>query len=246
MFSIDDFKAQVSKGGGLAQSNLYWVTLPEGFGSSARGRELDMLCTDIQLPGQQITTQIRQEGLRTKKVAYGYMQEDVSATFLNLNNYQIKKYFENWMRATVRDDITHEVMFKKGTSGNDGYARQVKIRQLKKGIGIPVYKKAFPVPKLPSEIQNRLPKIGPFDFAQGELDLNFMTKDKIVYECTLHNAFPTTMNPIQLSNTGEGQQQLNIQFSYDHWTSSFPNDGSSSIKDTFLSAAIGGIASRLF
>ena len=52
-------------------------------------------------------------------------------------------------------------------------------------------------------IQNRLPKVSePFDFAQGELDLNFMTKDKIVYECTLHNAFPTTMNPIQLSNTG--------------------------------------------
>ena len=92
MFSIDDFKAQVSKGGGLAQSNLYWVTLPEGFGSSARGRELDMLCTDIQLPGQQITTQIRQEGFKNKKrLLMVICKKMYQRHFLNLNNYQIKK-----------------------------------------------------------------------------------------------------------------------------------------------------------
>ncbi len=58
---------------------------------------------------------------------------------------------------------------------------------------------AIPMPKLPSEIQNRLPKIdilggafGSIDLAQGELDLDLSTGDQVVYECTLIGAFPTT------------------------------------------------------
>ena len=51
------------------------------------------------------------------------------------------------------------------------------------------------------EIMNRLPKIdilggalGNIDFAQGELELGFKTQDQSVYECTLIDAFPTSIN----------------------------------------------------
>ena len=49
------------------------------------------------------------------------------------------------------------------------------------------------------------------------IDLDIRTRDSIVYECKLLDAFPTTMNAIELSNELDGLVQLNIQLSYRNW-----------------------------
>lgn len=234
--SIDEFKGLVSAKGGAARSNLFKVTLPSLPGATSR--EVNLLCKDVNLPGRQIMTQERQIGMKNIKVPYGFAVEDVSLTFYVMNDYGIKKYFEVWQGLAV-NPATYEVSYK------ENYAKDVVITSLKKGFSLPVYSTQLGIPKLPPELQNRLPKIGPFDLAQGEFDLDFATKDQEIYQVRLRNAFCTTVNAITLGNDQSGITELNIQLSYDDWEGTYFAQRST-LSDTLAATVIGGVASRLF
>ena len=184
--NIDQLKSLVTQRRGMAVPTLFKVELP-GLGQFNTG-ELNLLCSNVNMPGRQIMTADREIGGVMTKVANNHAHADVNLTFRVLNDYLIKQYFETWQGMAVDQ----------GTSGSEvglryasNYAHPVRIQQLQKGFGFPIFKTALPTPRLPSEIQNRLPVIGPFDFAQGEFDLNLITGDQIVYECTLEGAWFT-------------------------------------------------------
>jgi len=211
MASIEQLKSLVTQKDGIARGNVFRVKLPSMPGASSE--EVNLLCTNVNIPGRQIMTQEKRYGIIKQKVATDQLYDDVNLTFLLLNDYGIRQYFDVWQSLCVNQE--------RGEIGylND-YAKDVQIQQLQKGVGLPVYKTPLGIPRLPADIQNNLPRIGPFDFAQGELDINFITADKVVYECTLVQAFPTTMTLIELSNdAGEDILRLNIQLSYKYWTS---------------------------
>ena len=64
-------------------------------------------------------------------------------------------------------------------------------------------------------------QLGPF-----RLDIDLFKSANVVYECTLLNAFPTSMVDIALSNEG-GLVELTMEFEYDNWKSArFYNDAS--------------------
>lgn len=180
MLGVDDFKSLVSSKGGLARSNLFSVTFPAIPGGSPTNREINLLCKDVVLPGRQITTRERTIGLTTRKMAYGYLVDDVSMTFHVMNDYGIKEYFEAWQNLAVDQD-TYEVGYK------SDYAKEVVINQIRKGSGGTV------------------------------LATNQLVDDQIVYSCKLLEAFPTTMNAIQLNNELDGILELNVQLSYTNW-----------------------------
>ena len=236
-YSIDKFKVLVSSKGGIARTNIFRVTLPALPGATTR--DIDLLCKDVVLPGRQIVSNERRIGVHMEKIPYGYAVTDVSLTFNVLNDYGIRKYFEIWQNRAVNQN-TFEVGYQKGA---DGYAFDIKIEQLKHGVGFPVYSTPLGIPKLPTILQNRLPKVGPFDLAQGELDLNFITKEDVVYSCTLFNAYPTTMNDIQLNNDQDGIVELNVQLSYKNWKSN-QTDGYNPVEN-FVKTAIGTALTRL-
>jgi hypothetical protein len=235
---IDKFKGLISKKDGMARSSVFQVILPSINGVS--GEEVNLLCKDVQLPGRQILTSERRIGMQNEKIPYGYAVTDTSMTFHLLNDYGVRKYFETWQNLAVNQE-TKEVGYQKG---KEGYAKTILIRQLKKGFGLPVYSTPLGLPKLPAEIQSRLPKIGPFDFAQGELDLDFVTKDQVVYSCRLIDAFPTSMNAIQLNNELDGLVELNVQLSYTNWE---PVEfGVTNATEKFIKTQIGTALSRAF
>ena len=100
------------------------------------------------------------------------------------------------------------------------YAFDIRIQQLTKGFGLPVYQTPLDIPTIPSLIQQALPKIGPINLAQGSLEVSFLNTNQIVYECTLIDAFPTTMNTIELGNGQEENiMELGVQLSYKNWVS---------------------------
>ena len=235
---IDKFKGLISKKDGMARSSVFQVILPSING--VRGEEVNLLCKDVQLPGRQILTSERKIGMQVEKVPYGYAITDTSMTFHVMNDYGIRKYFETWQNLAVNQE-TKEVGYQRG---KEGYAKPVVIKQLKKGFGLPVYSTPLGLPKLQAEIQSRLPKIGPFDFAQGELDLDFVTKDQVVYSCRLIDAFPTSMNAIQLNNELDGLVELNVQLSYTNWE---PVEfGVQNATKKFIETQIGTALSRAF
>jgi hypothetical protein len=181
MLGVDDFKSLVSNKGGIARANLFSVSLP-GLPGIATSEEMNLLCKDVNLPGRQVTTRERTIGLTTRKMAYGYLIDDVSMTFHVMNDYGVKEYFETWQNLAV-DQNTYEIGYKKD------YSFDVKINQIKKGTGT------------------------------GVTATNKLSSDEIIYSCVLEEAFPTTMNAIQLNNELDGILELNVQLSYTNWRS---------------------------
>tara|TARA_Y100000592_G_scaffold94926_1_gene160503 strand:- start:400 stop:1044 length:645 start_codon:yes stop_codon:yes gene_type:complete len=158
-------------------------------------RDLNILCKNVILPGRQILTSDRIIGVKQTKVAYGFALEALSMTFQVLNDYGVREYFELWQNKIVNNGNFNP-------SYKSSYARNMQILQLKKGIG------------LDTDLE-----IGPFT-----LDIDLFKSANVVYECTLLNAFPTTMTEIQLSNEG-GLVELTVSFEYDNWKSArFYND----------------------
>lgn len=208
-FRIDDFKSQVGKGGGFAMGNLFKIFLPPLKGDA---REMNLLCKAASLPGRQITSLEKPMGLQTTKIAYGYAVDDVTLTFHCLNDMKIREYFETWQNLAINQETLEVGYFNE-------YTHPVIIQHIKKGTSFPLKKKKlFDSGKLPSSIANRLPRLGPLDLAQGEIDLNAVFGDDITYTLLLDKAYPTTMNAIELSDDGQ-LLEVTVQLSYKNWKS---------------------------
>jgi len=130
MARIEDLKGLVSKSSGIAKGNIYRVFLPSMPGATSR--EINLLCSNVNLPGRQIMTQERKIGTIMQKVAYDQAYDDVNMTFLLLNDYGIKNYFESW-QALALDPNTLEPNY------HSEYTFDVKIQQLKRGFTLPIY-----------------------------------------------------------------------------------------------------------
>jgi hypothetical protein len=217
--TIDDLKALVTSKGGVARGNVFAVSLPPLAG--LRSRELNLLCSSVNLPGRQIMSQERDIGLISQKVANNQANDDVSLTFRCLNDYGIKEYFETWQNLCI-DQQSLEVGYL------NEYSFNIKIHQLKRGFGAPVYQTPFGIPKLPPMATNIVDKFlgatplgGVIDALKGELDLGFIGQDDTVYSCELIQAFPTTMQSIELGDGNmDGLVNLSVQLSYKNWRSS--------------------------
>lgn len=210
MHDIDDFRSEVGKTGGFAANNLFKVFLPPLKGDS---RSMDVLCRGTNIPGRQIQSNERMTGLVQRKVANGYLVEDVSLTFYLMNDFKVRTYFEDWQELAVNRE-NYEVGYY-----ND-YTHPVILQHVKKGVSFPVVKKKlFDSGKLPSSIASRLPRFGPLDLAQGEFDLNLLTGDKITYTCVLDKAYPTTLQAVELTSDPDSVLEVSVQLSYSDWSS---------------------------
>lgn len=183
MASIDELKSLASVKLGFARTNNFLVTLPSKFGVAAR--EMNILCSNVNLPGKQILTHDRRIGMEFQKVPYGYAVDDLNMTFYLMNDYGIKKYFDNW-RQMIIDETTYDLSYK------SEFAEDIVIHQLRK------------------------PQVG-FSKSLGPLRGNINLGGGTVYSCKLIDAFPTTLQAIELSNELDGLVQFSVQLSYTNW-----------------------------
>ena len=188
--NIDQLKGVASKGRGFASANQFLVELPN-VDNILSAEELNVLCTNVNLPGRQIMTQERLIGVKARKMPNGFASDDINMTFHVMNDYKIKRYFEAWQNKVINQN-TFEIGY------SSDYTKQVNIKQLKKGMAFD-----FPVDKI-------------FGI---NLDIDIRTRANVVYECTLLDAFPTTMNGIEFNNEQDGLVKLSVQLSYMNWTS---------------------------
>jgi hypothetical protein len=187
--NIDQLKSVASKGRGFASANQFLVQLPSL--GKYDTRDLNILCTNVNMPGRQIMTQERIIGPKARKMPTGFASDDVSMTFHVMNDYLIKEYFEEWQNEVINQN-TFEIGYA------NKFCKQVRIQQLKKGMAFD-----FPIDKI---------------FGLN-IDLDIRTRASIVYECTLKDAFPTTMTAIDFNNEQDGLVRLAVQLSYTNWTS---------------------------
>jgi hypothetical protein len=118
--SVDNIKSAISNRGGLARTNRFLVTfnLPASAAASAQTfkggdpRDLTFLCESTQIPGRNINTLEYQTNKETIKLPNGFIDDDVTMTFLLTNDYYMKNVFESWMGSIV-DTEQYQVGYKK-------------------------------------------------------------------------------------------------------------------------------------
>lgn len=196
--SVDQLKSTIAQRGGLARPNNFLVELPPLAGVSSR--EMNILCRSAALPGKQILTHDRRIGMEFEKIAYGYAVDDVSMTFLVMNDYGVRNYFDTW-RKLILDEDGQTVNYK------SEYQRRVVIHQLANSI--------------PSLFASASINVGPISAGisagigiplGGRLDITTS-----VYTVELINAFPTTVGEITFNNEQDSFVEMTVQFSYTNW-----------------------------
>lgn len=236
VYSVDQLKSVIGSGGGVAKSNIFRVTLPSlGEANGNSSREYNLLCKAANIPGKSVATTERVIGPISADVANGIVYADVSLTFMVLNDYGIKDYFDRWQSLAFSQD-----KYELGYKGD--YVKTIKIEALKQGFGLPVYQTALGLPKLPSNLQNRLPKIGPFDLAQGELDLNFISGDDVTHSVELFDAFPKTVAGFDYNNDPDGIVELQVDISFDTFKTETEKQNPTT---DFVKLGLGSLASRV-
>ena len=217
MARIDDLKSEITSGDGLALANRFRVFLPPVGGASARS--LDLLCKSVTLPGKQIMSTDYPLGATNRKIANGHAFADVSMTFIGLNDFKARKYFDTWQAAALNPSSLELGYYKE-------YTKPVVIQQLEKNAKSPLLgPKSIFDQKLPSPIAEKLPSVGPIDFQNGTFDLGLVGRQDLTtlaegvnYSVRLNEAYPTTLNEIPLSNEQDGLVEITVQLSYKDFT----------------------------
>lgn len=192
--SVDAIKSTVSAGGGLARPNKFHVELPTIPGSDLSTRDLNLLCRTASLPSKQISTLIRQVGMENEKMGYGYVVDDVNVSFLLLNDYKVKRYFDQWRKLIV-DEEAQTVGYK------DTYQRRVVIHQLKVSAG---------------ETDRSFIRADNGITTQT-VGRPFFGENESVYSVELINAFPVTVNAIEFNSDADAFLELSVSFAYTNW-----------------------------
>lgn len=256
-YSVEQFKALLSKERGIAHANLFKVTLPslEGAikvnGESISGyspEDFNILCRGVNLPGRQMTTYDRVIGMNNIKVGYGYAASDVTMNFYVTNGFKLKSYFEDWQQMVVSNEAPFEVGYYRD------YVRDVKVEQLRKGEAIPVVNVDFgfdinrSLGGVGQIISDNLPTVGVpgtggidlGELAQGNLSVAIVSAENVIYECNLIDAYPVTINDITLDNALDGITEFQVTFTYKNWEGKTP-DQKATIADRVEDAVSGAI-----
>lgn len=201
MAGIEELKGKIISKNGMAFSNQFSVELPDTVGKTRitklKGidkRTANILCKTVSMPGKQIATIDRQIGIYNEKVVNGFAVDDVTMTFYALNDYGIRKYFDNWRSVMIGDSKT---MASGGMQNGEiayksDYVASVKIHQLSK-------------PQV---------RVG---FDLGPLNVDFDLLGNSIYSVELIDAFPTTISSIELGNDLDSLVEVSVTFSFTNW-----------------------------
>jgi hypothetical protein len=124
MAGIEDLKSKIIMKNGMAMANQFAVTLPS-LTNDVSSREISVLCKSVDLPSKQMTSLDWNVGVFNEKVVSGFATEDITMSFHMLNDYGVKKYFDEWTKLMV-DEERGNIAYK------DQYQKSVKIYQMVK------------------------------------------------------------------------------------------------------------------
>jgi len=212
-YSVEHLKGIVGSHGGMAKSNLFSVVLPQIQGSNAKGGELNLLCKNVALPARQMLTLERNINGYRSKVGNGSATDDIAMTFHVTNSMVVREYFEAWMTTIWNKETRRSGYY-------EDYAKEIQIKVLR----MPKFNTTFQIPgveKLPESIRSGLPEVslGPINasLASGTLSLDLGQDTTEII--TLENAYPFTVNSVELGNENEGLMELTVSFTFSEWYS---------------------------
>lgn len=219
MPSIEEFKSLMKDRGGLAMANRYRVvfSLPNAVRQRMQGpvgNSLNLMCDATGLPGRQIATLDYQAQKQVIKVPYGFLNEDVTFTFLLTGDYLAKKVFDAWSEAVI-DFKSYRVKYM------DDFTSTVSIYQTAKGGDPEAFKRAPDAPReenlqsnpSPTPNEGEVVLMKPFVVQESRV-----TDEIDLYAVKLLRAYPVTFSGINLDNAGENTiQKYQIVMTYENF-----------------------------
>jgi len=214
--TIDEFKAILSKGSGMARAAKYEVVLypPDslskhiGIDLAPYSREISLLCDTIAMPGHDLQTHPAKygTGLATEMAnGHGY-EGTIEATFYLDTNFETQSYFTLWQDAAI-DKATNKVRYYKD------YAGSMEIYQLSSDYS------ANQTMNSPFDGLNYTGKWeGPANRHRNTRQVNQMVT-KRTYGMLVEEVYPETIGSIEYAYaTVDTVALLPVEFQYRKWT----------------------------
>lgn len=193
MAGIEELKSKLISKGGMAMSNQFLVELPtlrySGEGKAVKGMDARTLNV--------LCKEVNLPGKQVMSLDHtiGLFQEKIANGFA-VEDVTMTFYVPNDYGPKKYFDAWRTAIVGEGKNGIVGYkndyTHDIVIRQLKK-----------PVAR--------------FGFDLGPLDINLDVLGKSIYSVKLLDAFPTSLNAIQLSSDQDQIVEFSVQFSYTNW-----------------------------
>jgi hypothetical protein len=150
MSSIDNLKAAISSGKGLARNNKFSVSIGKQSSNEFSGVDGIILAETVTLPGRTIATSDFASNRQSLKAAYTFIDDPVSMTFLLTNDYKIKRFFDAWM-TLIFDAKKYTIGYKAD------YTSSIEISQLD-NKNLPIYtvelENAYPIVQSSYDLSN--------------------------------------------------------------------------------------------
>lgn len=190
-------KGLVNRRGGIAAPNLFQVVMPSvAGGGHETSHDINILCEATSIPGRNIDSFGHNVGAlkREMPTRFSPSPSALSLTFLLLNDYGSKKFFDTWQSRVV-DKNSYELGYA------DDFCFDFSIYQLNREVTNGFEKDAVGVIN---------------DFRSDTFPERY--RGDYVYGVRIENAFPKTIQSVQLSSTTNNEvARLNVEFSYTDW-----------------------------
>lgn len=209
--NIEEFKSQVAKGGGFAKQNLFYVKFPRLGGSrdTDNAYEMGLFCSNIDIPSRQITSVDRMLGTSAQKVASGYVNPSLNATFRVMNDQRARQYFEKWQRYVLPEyDEDAENRFEAAYPNT--YMKPMHIYQLERGQSFPILDKQADI------------SVGPININVG-IDIDIGTNVKSTYHWIIERAYPISVTSEPFGDESQDISTIQVEFAYNKWKSEKTN-----------------------
>ena len=196
--SIEEFKANVSAGGGFAKDNLYYVQFPTIAGIAPYS--LGLLADVVDLPTRALTTVERNIGIVKQQIAYGYLNQGFQCEFRVLNDHAVREYFEKWHRFILGEYGDNNEGHYGARYAND-YTKTITVYQLERGQSFPFFSKQFDK------------KLGPINI-NLDIDIDIKKAGLAKYKWTINRAYPVSVSHGLLGDTSNAISKVSVGFEF--------------------------------
>jgi len=200
MSSIDQLKSLATSKLGFARTNQFLVNLPTEFSGGGFLSQLTSVLTGGTLGGGDLNLLCSQAVLPGKQIL--------------TSDRRIGMEFQKIAYGYAVQDVSL-TFYALNDYGIRKYFDSWKSRIIDEATHKPAYKAEYVSPVKIHQLRKPIFNLG-VDI--GPIDLNLGIGGSTIYSVELIDAFPTTINAVELNNELDGLVQVSVELSYTNWT----------------------------
>lgn len=209
-FNVNQFISHFDSREGFAKSSKFDViiNIPSFLMNMGTSEQLSLQCESAELPGYTLNTIDNKIFGAPTPLAGTPSFGDVTLSFICAGNLWEKKFFDTWLDNIIPKQ-TYLVNYKMN------YVTDIIIRQYSEFMPIDPQEEALRQARATADrtIDRALAAVA----TRTPMDPERFNKPHVSYACTLINAFPVTVNAMNLNWGTDEIHRLTVAFKFDRW-----------------------------